>query len=62
MEIAVFIVAPNGIMSDDLVTDPETPFFFNYQEASEAAAEVGPEAKVFQAAVVFWAHEFSPVN
>lgn len=62
MEIAVFIVAPNGVITDELVTDPETEVFFNWQDADDAAKESGPDAKVFSAVTTFYAAEFSPVD
>lgn len=62
MEIAVFIVAPNGIVTDELVSDPETEGFFNWQDADDAAKEIGPEAKVFSAVTTFYAEDFSPVG
>ena len=62
MEIAVFIVAPNGILTDEMVTDPETEFFFNWQEADDAAKETSPPAKVFQAVTLFFVEDFSPVG
>lgn len=62
MEIAVFIIAPNGILTDGMVTDPETEFFFNWQDAEDAAKEIGPNAKVFQAVTTFHADDFSPVD
>lgn len=62
MEIAVFIVAPNGILTDEMVTDPETEFFFNWQDADDAAKEIGADATVFQAVTTFYADDFSPVD
>lgn len=62
MEIAVFIVAPNGTITDELVADPETEVFFDWQDADDAAKECGGEAKAFSAVTTFYAAEFSPVD
>lgn len=62
MEIAIFIVAPNGIVTDELVADPETEVFFNWQDADDAAKAIGSDAKVFSAVTTFYAEEFSPVG
>lgn len=62
MEIAVFIVGPEGFLTDEIVSDPETDFFFNWQDADDAAKAIGVEAQVFQATTTFYAAEFSPVE
>lgn len=62
MEIAVFVVAPNGVLTDDMVADSETEIFFDQQDADDAAKEIGPNAKVFLAVTLFFKENFTPVD
>jgi hypothetical protein len=62
MEIAVWIIAPDGIITDEIVGDSETELFFNWQDADDAAKEAGPNAKVFQATTSFCTEDFAPVD
>lgn len=59
MEIAVWVVVPNGIISDDLVADPDTEVFFSEEDAEDAARETSPYAEVFTATVTLYADDFT---
>jgi hypothetical protein len=62
MEIAIFIVVPKGSDMYEVVADPETEVFFNWQDADDAAKAIDSEAKVFQATTTFYEDDFSPVD
>lgn len=61
MEIAVWIVAPNGYFDEEVLEDPDTAFFFNEDDALSAAEDTGPSAKVFMATTTFDVGDFSRV-
>jgi hypothetical protein len=62
MEIAIFIVVPKGSDMYEVVADPETEVFFNWQDADDAAKAIDADAKVFSATTTFYEDDFSPVD
>lgn len=62
MEIAIFIVVPKGSDLYEVVGDPETEVFFNWQDADDRAKAILDGATVFQATTTFYEDDFSPVD
>lgn len=58
MGIEVFVIAPNGILNEDVLENAED-VFFNQEDAETAAKKVGPHAKVFRAVTEFYAGDFT---
>lgn len=58
MEISVFVVSPDGILADDMVTGPEAQYFFDWKDVENAIKTMGPNAVAFQAITDGW---FTPI-
>lgn len=54
MEISVFVVSPDGVLTDNMVTGPEAEPFFNWEDVENAIKTMGPNAVVFQAKTAGW--------
>lgn len=54
MEIAVFVVSPDGNLTDSMVTGPDAEYFYTWEDVENAIKTMGPSAVVFQAITAGW--------